>query len=81
MSFCVNFRLEVGYPICNLFKLFVCAVCQVELKPGEGISIHSDSSEQQQPENSRAWDGPFLCQSCHDKKEAMEGKKSSSDDS
>lgn len=74
----MNFRLQVGYPICNLFKLFVCAVCQVELKPGEGISIHSDSSEE--PENSRVWDGPFLCQSCQNKKEAMEGKKPSSDD-
>ena len=67
-------RLDTKYPICNMFKLFICAVCQVEMKPGEGISIHAG------PENSkklRPWDGPFLCASCQEKKEAMEGKRPS----
>ena len=57
-----------------MFKLFICAVCQVELKPNQGISVHEDSS---QPGNLRRWDGPFLCQSCQEKKEAMEGKRRS----
>lgn len=69
-------RLDTKYPICNMFKLFICAVCQVEMKPGEGVSIHAG------PENTkklRPWDGPFLCSSCQEKKEAMEGKRTSGD--
>ncbi|KAL2318583.1 hypothetical protein Fmac_032459 [Flemingia macrophylla] len=67
-------RLDAKYPICNMFKLFVCAVCQVEIKPGEGISIHEGAAN---PQKFRPWDGPFLCSSCQEKKEAMEGKRSS----
>lgn len=57
-----------------MFKLFMCAVCQVEVKPGEGVSIHAGSSNCRKL---RPWDGPFLCASCQDKKDAMEGKRSS----
>ncbi|CAL0322450.1 unnamed protein product [Lupinus luteus] len=64
-------RLDTKYPLCNMFKLFMCAVCQVEIKPGEGISIHEGEPI---PGKSRPWDGPFLCASCQEKKEAMEGK-------
>ncbi|ONK67261.1 uncharacterized protein A4U43_C06F18300 [Asparagus officinalis] len=64
-------RLDIEYPICNMFKLFLCAVCQVEMKPGEGISVHAGLS---QPGRLRPWDGPLLCPSCTVKKEAMEGK-------
>ncbi|GFP86522.1 probable protein phosphatase 2c 12 [Phtheirospermum japonicum] len=39
----------------------------VEIQPGKGISIHDTR-------RSRPWDGPFLCSSCHEKKQAMEGK-------
>ncbi|XP_022636701.1 probable protein phosphatase 2C 12 isoform X1 [Vigna radiata var. radiata] len=67
-------RLETKYPLCNMFKLFVCAVCQVEIKPGEGISIHVGASN---PGRLRPWDGPFLCSSCQEKREAMEGKRTS----
>ncbi|PKA57086.1 putative protein phosphatase 2C 12 [Apostasia shenzhenica] len=63
-------RLDTEYPICNVFRTFSCAVCQVEMKPGEGVSIHSGS------EKLRPWDGPFLCHSCQAKKEAMEGRRS-----
>ena len=69
-----NRRLDSEYPVRNMFKLFICAICQVELKPNQGISVHEDSS---QPGNLRRWDGPFLCQSCQEKKEAMEGKRRS----
>ncbi|KAK2992269.1 hypothetical protein RJ640_020262, partial [Escallonia rubra] len=71
-------RLDTKYPLCNMFKLFMCAVCQVEMKPGEGISIHAGSSDSRKL---RPWDGPFLCSSCQEKKEAMEGKRLSGDGS
>lgn len=70
----VECRLDTKYPLCNMFRLFMCAVCQVEMKPGEGVSIHYGSSN---PGRLRPWDGPFLCLSCQEKKEAMEGKRSS----
>ncbi|KAG2314406.1 hypothetical protein Bca4012_065077 [Brassica carinata] len=69
-------RLDTKYPLCNMFKLFMCAVCQVEVKPGEGVSIHAGSANCQKL---RPWDGPFLCASCQEKKDAMEGKRSSGD--
>ncbi|CAJ2641012.1 unnamed protein product [Trifolium pratense] len=67
-------RFETKYPLCNMFKMFVCAVCQVEIKPGEGISVHEDAPNQGKP---RPWDGPFLCSSCQEKKQAMEGRRTS----
>uniref|UniRef100_A0A2P2QRA8 Uncharacterized protein n=1 Tax=Rhizophora mucronata TaxID=61149 RepID=A0A2P2QRA8_RHIMU len=67
-------RLDTKYPLCNMFKLFMCAVCQVEIKPEEGISIHAGSTNSRKM---RPWDGPFLCLSCQEKKEAMEGKRPS----
>uniref|UniRef100_A0A7N1A0T8 protein-serine/threonine phosphatase n=1 Tax=Kalanchoe fedtschenkoi TaxID=63787 RepID=A0A7N1A0T8_KALFE len=69
-------RFNTQYPLCNMFKLFICAVCQVEMKPGEGVSIHSDSAR---PGKLRPWDGPFLCLSCQEKKVAMEGKRTQGD--
>ncbi|KAK1263588.1 putative protein phosphatase 2C 12 [Acorus gramineus] len=69
-------RLNTEYPICNMFKLFVCAVCQIEMKRGEGISVHAGPSR---PVRLRPWDGPFLCLTCQTKKEAMEGKRPSGD--
>ncbi|XP_022774161.1 probable protein phosphatase 2C 12 isoform X2 [Durio zibethinus] len=69
-------RLDTKYPLCNMFKLFMCAVCQLEMKPGEGASIHAGSSNSVKL---RLWDGPFLCSSCQEKKEAMEGKRRSGD--
>ncbi|EAY90329.1 hypothetical protein OsI_11907 [Oryza sativa Indica Group] len=65
-------RLKINYPTGNMFKLHDCAVCQLVMKPGEGISVHGSI-----PRNSRVdpWGGPFLCSSCQLKKEAMEGKQ------
>ncbi|XP_071692437.1 probable protein phosphatase 2C 12 [Rutidosis leptorrhynchoides] len=68
-------RLDTKYPLCNVFRLFVCAVCQVEMKPGEGISIHHGFSNTNG--KLRPWDGPFLCVSCQQKKDAMEGRLTS----
>ncbi|GMI96741.1 hypothetical protein like AT1G47380 [Hibiscus trionum] len=67
-------RLDTKYPLCNMFKLFMCAICQLEMKPGDGISIHAGTSNSVKL---RPWDGPFLCSSCQEKREAMEGKRSS----
>ncbi|PKA55457.1 putative protein phosphatase 2C 12 [Apostasia shenzhenica] len=66
-------RLNI-YPISNMFKLFLCAVCQAEMKPGEGISLHAGSVKSGKI---CPWDGPLLCRSCLAKKEAMEGKRPS----
>ncbi|XP_020249992.1 probable protein phosphatase 2C 12 isoform X2 [Asparagus officinalis] len=66
-------RLDTEYPLCNMFKLFTCAVCQLDMKPGEGISVHEGSSH---PRKVRPWDGPFLCSSCQGKKEKMEDSSS-----
>ncbi|CAH1454366.1 unnamed protein product [Lactuca virosa] len=68
-------RLDTKYPLCNIFRLFICAVCQIEMKPGEGISIHHGSANMSG--KSKPWDGPFLCVNCQYKKDAMEGKISS----
>nr|GEX84815.1 probable protein phosphatase 2C 12 [Tanacetum cinerariifolium] len=65
-------RLCTKYPLSNLFKLFTCAVCQKEMKPGEGISVLAGLNNSVKP---RPWDGPFLCLSCNEKREAMEGKR------
>ncbi|KAF7808857.1 putative protein phosphatase 2C 15 [Senna tora] len=54
--------------------LFVCAVCQVDLAPSEGISVHAGSIFST---SSKPWQGPFLCADCRDKKDAMEGKRPS----
>lgn len=57
-----------------MFKLFMCAICQVEMKPEGGISIHAGSTYSGKL---RPWDGLFLCLSCQEKKDAMEGKRPS----
>ena len=67
-------RLNSEYPVRDMFKLFACAICQIDLESGQGISIHEGLSK---PRKLRPWDGPFLCHSCQEKKEAMEGKRHS----
>ncbi|KAJ1289969.1 hypothetical protein BS78_02G205500 [Paspalum vaginatum] len=49
-----------------------CAVCLERLKHGQGISVHANPL---QYEKLQGWQGPFLCPGCHEKKEAMEGKR------
>ncbi|CAN6248846.1 unnamed protein product [Urochloa humidicola] len=71
-------RLNSEYPVRNMFKLFACAICQIDLESGQGISIHEGLSK---PGKLRPWDGPFLCHSCQEKKEATEGKRHSRDSS
>ncbi|KAL2235027.1 UNVERIFIED_CONTAM: putative protein phosphatase 2C 15 [Sesamum indicum] len=55
-------------------SLFVCAVCQADLAPNEGISVHAGSIFSM---SSKPWQGPFLCADCRNKKDAMEGKRPS----
>ncbi|GMI78508.1 hypothetical protein like AT1G47380 [Hibiscus trionum] len=69
-------RLDTKYPVCNMFKLLMCAICQLELKPGEGISVHAGPSSSVKLCQG---DGPFLCSSCQVKKEAMEWIRPSGD--
>uniref|UniRef100_A0A2N9FYA3 Uncharacterized protein n=1 Tax=Fagus sylvatica TaxID=28930 RepID=A0A2N9FYA3_FAGSY len=54
--------------------LFICAVCQVDLAPSEGISVHAGGIFST---SSKPWQGPFLCADCRNKKDAMEGKRPS----
>jgi serine/threonine protein phosphatase PrpC len=54
--------------------LFTCAVCQIDLAPSEGISVHAGSIFST---SSKPWEGPFLCADCRNKKDAMEGKRPS----
>ncbi|KAG2709399.1 hypothetical protein I3760_05G236900 [Carya illinoinensis] len=54
--------------------LFVCAVCQVDLAPSEGISVHAGAIFST---STKPWQGPFLCADCRNKKDAMEGKRPS----
>lgn len=55
-------------------SLFTCAVCQVDLAPSEGVSVHAGGIFST---SSKPWQGPFLCADCRDKKDAMEGKRPS----
>jgi hypothetical protein len=57
-----------------MFKLLLCAICQIELGSGQEISIHGGLTKSGKL---HPWDGPFLCHSCQEKKEAMEGKRQS----
>ncbi|KAJ3695689.1 hypothetical protein LUZ60_001066 [Juncus effusus] len=54
--------------------LFTCAICQADLAPSEGVSVHAGSIFST---SSKPWEGPFLCSDCRDKKDAMEGKRPS----
>ncbi|KAF4360779.1 hypothetical protein F8388_015102 [Cannabis sativa] len=54
--------------------IFMCAVCQVDLAPSEGISVHAGSIFST---SAKPWQGPFLCSDCRNKKDAMEGKRPS----
>ncbi|KAK8627305.1 hypothetical protein V6N13_134919 [Hibiscus sabdariffa] len=54
--------------------IFTCGVCQVDLAPSEGISVHAGSIFST---SSKPWQGPFLCAGCRNKKDAMEGKRPS----
>ncbi|KAG5236884.1 protein phosphatase [Salix suchowensis] len=54
--------------------IFTCVVCQIDLAPSEGISVHAGSIFST---SSKPWQGPFLCADCRNKKDAMEGKRSS----
>ncbi|GFP79132.1 probable protein phosphatase 2c 5 [Phtheirospermum japonicum] len=57
-------RLGKEFPLDSNSGFLRCAICQVDQPPSEGLSVNS---------------GPFfLCASCRRKKDAMEGKKTSS---
>ncbi|CAL9068785.1 probable protein phosphatase 2C 3 [Musa acuminata AAA Group] len=55
-------------------NVFTCAICQAILVPSKGVSVHAGSIFST---NSKPWEGPFLCDDCRNKKDAMEGKRPS----
>ncbi|WOL11717.1 putative protein phosphatase 2C 3 [Canna indica] len=55
-------------------NMFTCAICQANLAPSEGVSVHAGSIFST---SSKPWEGPFLCADCRNKKDAMEGKRPS----
>lgn len=65
-------RLTTGYTLQKIFEPSSCAICLVRLKSGQEFSVHANPL---QYEKLQGWQGPFLCQGCHEKKEAMEGKR------
>ncbi|XP_057765823.1 probable protein phosphatase 2C 15 [Salvia miltiorrhiza] len=67
-------RLGNDEPTTQTGSLFVCAVCQADLAPNEGISVYAGSIFSV---SSKPWQGPFLCSDCRNKKDAMEGKRPS----
>ncbi|KAL1553604.1 protein-serine/threonine phosphatase [Salvia divinorum] len=67
-------RLGNDKPTAETGGIFVCAVCQADLAPNEGISVHAGSIFSV---SSKPWQGPFLCTDCRNKKDAMEGKRPS----
>ncbi|XP_047964965.1 probable protein phosphatase 2C 15 [Salvia hispanica] len=67
-------RLGNDEPTAQTGGLFTCAVCQADLAPNEGVSVHAGSIFSV---SSKPWQGPFLCSDCRDKKDAMEGKRPS----
>ncbi|GLJ11976.1 hypothetical protein SUGI_0181350 [Cryptomeria japonica] len=67
-------RLGSEYTVQTVSGLFACAVCQTDITPSEGISVHAGSFFSG---TMHSWEGPFLCASCKLKKDAMEGKRPS----
>ncbi|KAG5244747.1 protein phosphatase [Salix suchowensis] len=51
-----------------------CAVCQVDQTPADGLSANTGSFFSPR---SKPCEGPFLCSTCQNKKDAMEGKRPS----
>ncbi|KAL7235300.1 hypothetical protein ACSBR1_018743 [Camellia fascicularis] len=67
-------RLGTDFPLNSNSGLVRCAVCQVDQLPSDGLSVNSGPYFSPA---SKPWEGPFLCANCRQKKDAMEGKRSS----
>ncbi|THF98128.1 hypothetical protein TEA_002018 [Camellia sinensis var. sinensis] len=67
-------RLGTDFPLDSNSGLVRCAVCQVDQSPSDGLSVNSGPYFSPA---SKPWEGPFLCANCRQKKDAMEGKRSS----
>ncbi|KAF5952129.1 hypothetical protein HYC85_010073 [Camellia sinensis] len=62
------------FPLNSNSGLVRCAVCQVDQLLSDGLSVNSGPYFSPA---SKPWEGPFLCANCRQKKDAMEGKRSS----
>ncbi|KAL7235290.1 hypothetical protein ACSBR1_018733 [Camellia fascicularis] len=67
-------RLGTDFPLNSNSGLVRCAVCQVDQSPSDGLSVNSGPYFSPA---SKPWEGLFLCANCRQKKDAMEGKRSS----
>ncbi|XP_022742918.1 probable protein phosphatase 2C 5 isoform X2 [Durio zibethinus] len=67
-------RLGKDFPMSANSGIFKCAVCQIDQPPAEGITANSGPFFSPA---SKPWEGPFLCNKCRKKKDAMEGKRPS----
>lgn len=65
-------RLGKDFPLDSNSGLFRCAICQADQSSSEGLSVNSGPVFSPA---SKPWAGPFLCDSCRRKKDAMEGKR------
>jgi len=68
-------RLGKDFPSSTNSGMFRCAVCQADQPSGDGLPMNTGSFFSPV---SKPWEGPFLCTNCQKKKDAMEGKRSSS---
>ncbi|KAH7676500.1 Protein-serine/threonine phosphatase protein [Dioscorea alata] len=67
-------RLGSDFPCKTNSSTFRCAICQMDQAPNEGLP--ASPSPYCSP-TSKPWEGPYLCEECRRKKEAMEGKRPS----
>ncbi|KAM7469928.1 hypothetical protein LguiA_008111 [Lonicera macranthoides] len=67
-------ELGKDFPLDSNSGIFRCAICQVDQPPSDGLSINSGPYFSP---SSKPWEGPFLCTTCRNKKDAMEGKRPS----
>jgi len=67
-------RLGKDFPLSASSGLLRCAICQTDQSPSDGLSVNSGPYFSP---SSKPWEGPFLCATCRQKKDAMEGKRPS----
>ncbi|KAE8684084.1 Kinesin-4 [Hibiscus syriacus] len=67
-------RLGKDFPMNTNSGIFKCTICQVDQPPAECLTLNSGPFFSPA---SKPWEGPFLCTNCRKKKDAMEGKTTS----
>lgn len=65
-------RLGKDFPTNPDSGLLKCAICQVDQPASDGLTVNSGPFFSP---STKPWEGPFLCNNCRKKKDAMEGKR------